>query len=267
MIDAFIFCGPTLPHFKVEEEFHRKIDEKKVMLLDNGKKIQFLPPVAEGDLMKLVPLKPSIIGIIDGYFENVPAVWHKEILFAMSQGIHVLGAASMGALRGAELAPFGMEGIGAIYKAFADGFLEDDDEVTVIHGPDILGFPILSEAMVNIRRTLRDAAEAQTITDSENQLLLKIAKQLHYKERTYRNILSIAAQQGLEKGRIAQLGYWLENFRQDQKMIDALELIANILNKLNYKSEKKQVLYTFESTAIWEKSRSHQGLKNAQELS
>ena len=45
------------------------------------------------------------IGIIDGYFERVPSVWHKEILWAMAEGIHVFGSASMGALRAAELLP------------------------------------------------------------------------------------------------------------------------------------------------------------------
>ena len=38
------------------------------------------------------------IGIIDGHFGNVPSVWHKEILFALSKGVEVSGAASMGAL-------------------------------------------------------------------------------------------------------------------------------------------------------------------------
>ena len=62
-----------------------------------------------------------MIGLIDGYFDGVPAVAHKEILWALDQGIRVLGAASMGALRAAELAPFGMEGVGAIWRDYADG--------------------------------------------------------------------------------------------------------------------------------------------------
>ena len=61
--------------------------------------------------------RPAVIGIIDGYFEIVPTVWHKEILWAMAQGIHVFGAASIGALRAAELDAFGMRGIGRIYEA------------------------------------------------------------------------------------------------------------------------------------------------------
>ena len=49
--------------------------------------------------------RPAIIGMVDGYFEVTPTVWHKEILWAMAQGIHVYGSASIGALRAAELVP------------------------------------------------------------------------------------------------------------------------------------------------------------------
>ena len=46
--------------------------------------------------------------IVDGSFQWTPAVWHKEILWAMGRGVHVFGAASMGALRAAELDGFGL---------------------------------------------------------------------------------------------------------------------------------------------------------------
>ena len=78
---------------------------------------------------------PTIIGIIDGYFEVTPTVWHKEILWAMAQGIHVYGSASIGALRAAELCSFGMTGVGRIFVAYRDGILTDDDEVAVMHAP------------------------------------------------------------------------------------------------------------------------------------
>src|SRR4029077_1266006 len=100
---------------------------------------------------------PALIGVIDGYFERVPTVWHKEILWAMAEGIHVYGAASAGALRAAELAGFGMRGIGRVYEDFRDGVLQDDDEVAVLHGPAEVGYPPVTEAMVNIRATLAAA--------------------------------------------------------------------------------------------------------------
>src|SRR5579859_4749374 len=112
-METVIFLGPTL-----------EVNEARKVL--GG---EYLPPAAQGDLYRVARERPFSIGLVDGYFEHVPAVWHKEILWALSQGIHVFGAASMGALRAAELHPFGMQGVGRIFEAFRDGMLEDDDEV------------------------------------------------------------------------------------------------------------------------------------------
>ena len=118
----------------------------------------------QGSFIGRRSMRPAVIGVIDGYFEVTPTVWHKEILWAMAQGIHVFGAASIGALRAAELDAFGMKGIGRIYEDFRDGVLEDDDEVAVLHGPAELGYPPLTEAMVNIRATLAAAAREGIIS-------------------------------------------------------------------------------------------------------
>ena len=68
-------------------------------------------------------------------------VWHKEILWALPEGVPVFGSASMGALRAAELRGFGMRGVGRIFEAFREGALEDDDEVALAHGPAATGYP------------------------------------------------------------------------------------------------------------------------------
>ena len=99
-----------------------------------------LPPARQGDIYRAVRhYAPRAIGLIDGAFAEVRAVWHREILWALSQGVHVFGAASMGALRAVELAPFGMRGVGAVYQAYQTGvwpgfdeLFEDDDEVAVL---------------------------------------------------------------------------------------------------------------------------------------
>ena len=103
-----VFLGPTLPTAEVAG------------ILD----ATCLPPVQLGDVYRVVARhRPRAIGIVDGYFQWAPAVWHKEILWAICQGVHVFGAASMGALRAAELAPFGMQGVGRIFEAYRDGSL------------------------------------------------------------------------------------------------------------------------------------------------
>ena len=83
--------------------------------------ITFAGPVARGDVLHWTRRGASAIGIVDGLFHGVPPVWHKEILFALSEGVAVAGGASMGALRAAECAAFGMVGLGDVYRLYADG--------------------------------------------------------------------------------------------------------------------------------------------------
>src|SRR5262249_32379648 len=138
----------------------------------------YLPPAAMGDVWAIMHLRPKAVVIIDGFFEQTPAVWHKEILYALSRGVHVYGASSMGALRAAELHLFGMIGVGQVFEAFRDGRLEDDDEVAVAHGPAEYGYPSLSDAMVNIRATLRRAEEKGVLDSSAHAAFVGIAKNL-----------------------------------------------------------------------------------------
>lgn len=253
---AIIFCGPTLPVSAIEEKLGAELDQHNQIMIDAGRALRVMPPAAEGSILSVLPLRPKAIGIVDGYFESVPSVWHKEILYAMSSGVHVLGASSMGALRAAELSAFGMEGIGAVFRFFLDGTLEDDDEVAIAHGPAEIGYPLLSEAMVNIRRNLDDACRQSIISSNERLMLLSIAKDIHYKLRTYSRILEFATQQGMSGEQAEKFRRWLQSGRRDQKLIDALELVDALIEKLDYSVDNKKVLYCFDNTVIWEKARS-----------
>jgi len=232
---VIVFLGPTLPLSAA----------RQVLAAD------YRPPVAQGDVLRAVEDRPAAIAIIDGYFGNVPAVWHKEILFAMSKGIPVLGAASMGALRAAELHSFGMEGVGSVFQAYADGRLEDDDEVAVTHGPAELGYPCLSEAMVNIRRTLSDAHAAGILTVPVRRRLEEIAKELCYRDRNYGRILR-EAEEEVDPFELAALRDWLLIGRADQKREDALALLQWVQEKQASGTLSVRPLYAFEHTAMWE---------------
>src|SRR5262249_50769338 len=94
-MDLVGFSGPTIDAASVQARY----------------KCICLPPAARGDIHRAALRKPRAIGLIDGYFHGVASVWHKEILWAMSQGIHVFGSSSMGALRASELHAFGMHGV------------------------------------------------------------------------------------------------------------------------------------------------------------
>ncbi|MGC9499277.1 TfuA-like protein [Streptomyces sp. WG7] len=90
-----------------------------------------LPPIRHGDLFDPRIAAGDTVVIIDGVYHHAPAVRHKEIIWTLARSVRVIGAASIGALRAAELRACGMIGLGAVWQAYADGVLEGDDEVAV----------------------------------------------------------------------------------------------------------------------------------------
>ncbi|WP_337824416.1 TfuA-like protein [Amycolatopsis sp. A1MSW2902] len=174
--DAVVFLGPSLARDKAEQIVSAR----------------FLPPAAIGDVYRAALTQPSVIVIVDGYFEGVPAVWHKEILYAIDQGIDLHGCSSMGALRAAELKQAGMTGSGAVYDQYASGRLTDDDEVAVAHGDAETGYRSISDAMVNIRHGLETAQALGLVSQSAAEVLVRKAKELFYPERHWSAVLQAA---------------------------------------------------------------------------
>jgi hypothetical protein len=238
-VRAVIFVGPSLP------PRWRPADEE---LWD------WRPPVRQGELYRAALTRPDAIGIIDGYFEIVPTVWHKEILWAMAEGIHVFGAASIGALRAAELDAFGMRGIGRIYEDFRDGVLEDDDEVAVLHGPAELGYPPVTEAMVNIRATLAAAVQGGILAPELAANLTDIAKALFYKERSRDAVLQKAAA-GWPTDLLRAFADWLTHGCIDQKRRDAEAMLAAIRSHLAAHPGPLKVNYELADTVAWRAAR------------
>jgi len=213
MANTIIFLGPSLNHGQAKE------------ILPDA---YYLPPVRCGDILRAMRLKPKTIAIIDGYFENTPAVWHKEILFALEKGITVIGSSSMGALRASELQLFGMQSVGVIAEDFRLGVLNDDDEVALLHNPAHSGFNPLTDAMVNIRTTLTEAFAQHIIDNNTKELLLNTAKQLFYSERNLGNVINNVKNKYPDVA-LDRLITWLEkaNF-QDRKKQDAILLLESL---------------------------------------
>ncbi|MEM7069056.1 MAG: TfuA-like protein [Pseudomonadota bacterium] len=230
-----IFAGPT-------------INEQQI--LDVVEEATVLPPVEVGDVYRAAQSMPDAIGIIDGYFDSVPSVWHKEILWALDAGIPVYGASSMGALRAAELHAFGMIGVGEIFENYRDGVFEDDDEVALQHGPEELGFASLSEPLVNIRATLRQAVKGRKIEQGLAAELVDLAKSRFYPERTWERLLEDVMDLGGSDLVVERLEQWLVDGRVDQKHADALEMLEII--KRPVVVEQSLLEEEFQHTVMWD---------------
>ncbi|HII99805.1 MAG TPA: TfuA-related McrA-glycine thioamidation protein [Methanoregula sp.] len=151
---------------------------------------EYRPPAKRGDLLRAVEEGATIIGLIDGVFHQESAVAHREILAAIRKGVKVIGASSMGALRAAEMDTLGMMGIGEIYRMFKSGELISDDEVALVFDPET-GFS-LSEPLINIRFTLREAERQGVLSLKDHVALLAAAQSVFYPQRTYGRIVSAA---------------------------------------------------------------------------
>lgn len=202
-----VFAGPSL-----------RADDIRARLV-----CEVRPPAMVGDVLRAVREDARVIAIVDGRFDGVLPVWHKEILWALSQGVHVFGAASMGALRAAELSDFGMVGVGRIFEAYRSGELEADDEVALLHGPAEIGYAAVTEALVNVRATVANAIDTDVLQPDQGRMVLEVAASLHYRDRSWEAVLARFAGNVHER-----LRAWLPVGRVDQKRRDALELVTRL---------------------------------------
>jgi hypothetical protein len=227
-----IFTGPTINHADAVKIFPAGI---------------YHDPISQGDIPKLIKnYNVKAVAIIDGFFEGVPSVWHKEILHALSENIFVFGSSSMGALRAAELHDFGMVGTGEIFNLYYNKIIEDDDEVAVLHGPKEIGYHPFSEAMVNIRATLKKAIDFQIINYEDACKIIYNAKELFYKKRNYHEIIKKVDISSEKKEKFI---HWVEIEKVDQKRKDAEQLLYH-LSSFNFSSEIK-LNFIFNKTVFW----------------
>jgi hypothetical protein len=208
--------------------------------------------VSAGDVYRLWRQRPRVIGIVDGRFDCVPAVWHKEIMWVMERGVHVFGSASMGALRAAELDRFGMRGVGWVYQSFREGALSRDDEVAVKHEEAEDGYRPLSEAMVDIRRTLQ-AAERQGIISAATCDILTVAgTTMFYQDRTWPHLIQAVSAAGAYAVQLDALRRWLPTGRVAQQADDAVAMLRKIRSFLATDPAPQQVNWSMANTAIFE---------------
>jgi thiopeptide-type bacteriocin biosynthesis protein len=205
-MSVHVFLGPTLSRAEAKQ------------YLD----ATYHPPVQQGDVLRVMRQEPSTILIVDGFFQFVPSVWHKELLTALSCGIQVFGASSIGALRAAELADFGMVGVGRVFHLFKTGALEDDDEVAVAHANAEQGFRALSEALVNIRHICQSAAVRSVIPHETADAIVNVAKRIHYSARHWALIEEEAERLGVATPAIESLRRFRLSRRYNLKQRDAL---------------------------------------------
>lgn len=222
-------------------------------------------PAIQGNIFEAVEEGATVIGLVDGGFEYTAPVWHKEILYALSAGVTVLGAASMGALRAAECHVFGMLGVGKIFQDYVNGSRLDDSDVAQIHGPAELGWVPLSEPLVNVSATLDALVDKQLVSIDEASRLNAVARSIFFKDRTWRSILALA--DFIEEERKPAIAIALRTCHVNRKRADAIELL-DVMSRLADIRAVPELDWQFQRTTLWnEMVKQHSKAKNVCKLS
>ena len=239
-----VFCGPTIA-----------VDEASRIL-----PADFRPPVKHGDLISCVYSdRPDVIVVIDGAAMDNLAVWHNEINDALNQGVTVYGCSAMGAIRAVEMKPWGMRGVGEVYKLIADGTIEADDEVLCDYSVTDEGmYRKKTMTVVNLRYILAEAVVASILNQSTADEFLKTAQAMFYQDRTISNMITSCLEKGILTHEESQVLYgFISHCPTDIQKLDAMACLETVreLRLEDLEKTEKNYEYDLFFEALYERDR------------
>jgi len=241
-----IFVGPSIPFADIENEISAIC----------------LPPAAQGSMIVAVErYAPPAILLIDGNFQTEPAIRHKEILWTLSQGIHVFGASSMGALRAAELWRYGMVGVGLAFRWYRRFPLLRDDAVAVLHAPAELGYNPFTNSLIDLRMTTRAAFRGGLISKDAREDLDQAASRVGFRDRTLSKIVDLATGKHIAPSNAEKTKSVLEKCYIDQKRADSLTALR-LLHRMHTAGElRRQPKKPFTMTTAFQRDLQNAGME------
>lgn len=172
-----VFAGPSISH----EEVRSILPHAEVRR-----------PIRRGDLTAIAAGR--VVAIVDGVFDAELAVSPRELRIALKRGVRLHGSSSMGALRSVEVP--GMIGVGRVFELYRDGKIQRDDEVAILLDNET--GRALTEPLVNVRFAVERLVGSGSLSAQHGEAIVRAASELHFHDRTYRNILRSAGLANLQ---------------------------------------------------------------------
>lgn len=173
------------------------------------------PPVRRGDVDALIDgaPEPGVMVVCDGVFKSAPAVGHAELRRAIDTGWQVWGVSSLGAIRAFELRTHGMRGFGEVYAMFHRYEDFTDDEMCLLHFPEVPYFS-LSEPLVNLRYALERRGPQLGIAPASAAAVIDHLSGLWFGDRTLERMRSTMVElAGIAPASADALLHWLTQNR------------------------------------------------------
>lgn len=186
--------------------------------------IDTLPPAGRGDIEAAIRAGYTHLGMIDGAIED-DAVPVSELRNALEHpDIRLWGAASMGAVRAAELNDAGMRGVGRAYRLLRRGALSSE-EVYLLHAPAALKHRPLTLPLINIRYTLRRMRHAGELSPSQEADVVAYMLDVPWFDRDH-NTMVAAMYEACGGTRCRDMVRAFDRLYRDVKQEDALRLLS-----------------------------------------
>ena len=204
-----VFLGPSCPI----------ADASDVLNAD------FRPAAQRGDISSAVEDGATTIVLIDGRLIDAYAPSPREVFEAGAKGVNIIGAASLGALRAAELYGHGMLGYGWVYKQFLNGNIESDDELVSLFIPET-GLNV-TVPLIRVRYASETLRSRGLLDQHQTEALCSSLSSICFSERTQNVVRDVARKSGIAKDIIEK--FFDPEF--DIKRIDTLECLELIKAK------------------------------------
>ena len=203
-----VFAGPSLP--------------PEDRIVRDG--VTYAPPASRGDVLRASETYEAIL-LIDGAFHHDLAASPKE-MYEACRRVRTFGAASMGALRAAECAPYGAVPLGVIAGWYLHEILDGDDEVAVL--VDTRTHRALTVPNVNVRYLARLAVRRGILGARQGEELVAKSREIFYAERTWDDVVASAP----KRARPALMQ--IAQSEGDLKRLDARFALRSVLRRLGF---------------------------------
>lgn len=183
-------------------------------------------PIRHGDLFRAGLRAGDAVLIVDGLYQHYPPIRFKELLALLRIGVRIYGAASMGALRAAELGTLGMVGVGRVYDWYASGELESDGDVALAHAEAEDGYRPLTLPIVSL---LHAARSVGVLSVERVDTLIAYARTIPFSLRSAQAlVISSRPNPDLHRDVSAVCTYLAESPEHDVKRRDVRALLATV---------------------------------------
>jgi hypothetical protein len=190
----------------------------------------FSRPIKRDDILKDIQNGVQVIGIIDGEFLQNLSVSPTEIRDAMRCGLSVYGSSSMGAMRAAELSPFGMIGVGRIFEQIVSAPYFRDDKLGQIFYDDI---KMISTPFMDLQIGMEDLVKRRLIGAPIAMEILKIYQRLHFADRSFSALKAEIRKSIKNQNKLLQAVETMQKNNISQKKLDAICLLKKIRSDIN----------------------------------